>query len=107
MPKVKKSPFLPAQALDGCAMPAILSTFRETVIGATITEAGYVNLDGEPFPCLELQSKTGQKICLVIQMDDEGNGPGTPFVSNLTADVPLCLCRTGIKPEFLKQVKKC
>jgi hypothetical protein len=75
--------------LGGGSMPKILAEFRRAVVGRRIVEAGYIDLngDGQAWPILLLEG--GENI--VINMDDEGNGPGVPVTSKAK-----CLCETTI-----------
>ena len=85
--------------LNGSAMPGILTKFRAAVIGRTIVDAGYLIMgtpegeeedyeDETAWPCLVLDN--GETV--IIQRDDEGNGPGTPVLNNGNR-----LCRTSLK----------
>lgn len=53
--------------------------------GAKIIDAGVQEVDdyGHPqlWPYLELELRTGKRVTVVLQMDEEGNGPG--FMSGL------------------------
>ena len=65
--------FIPESKLQGAAMPRLLAEFRAHVVGQLVTQVGYVEISGEPYPALLLQN--GME--LVVQKDDECNGPGT------------------------------
>ena len=65
--------FIPESKLQGAAMPRLLAEFRANVVGQLVTQVGYVEISGEPYPALLLQN--GME--LVVQQDDECNGPGT------------------------------
>lgn len=90
--------FIPESKLQGAAMPRLLAEFRANVVGQLVTQVGYVEISGEPYPALLLQN--GME--LVVQQDDECNGPGTitgcggnqrrPDGSN-----EVCLCHTSIR----------
>lgn len=74
-------------------MPRIVREFQADVVGKTITAAGYLNMDGEAWPVLLLvDPKTGKDSHIIIQSDDEGNGPGVPVT-----DADHCLC--GTRPK--------
>ena len=90
--------FIPESKLQGAAMPRLLAEFRANVVGQLVTQVGYVEISGEPYPALLLQNGMG----LVVQQDDECNGPGT--ITGWKADVVLldgsnevCLCHTSIR----------
>lgn len=65
--------FIPEPKLNGSAIPSLLAQFRANVVGQLVTQVGYVEIGGEPYPALLLQN--GME--LVVQQDDECNGPGT------------------------------
>lgn len=75
--------------LAGEAMPKIVREFQAAVVGRKITDAGYIVIDGEAWPCLTLDD--GESI--LIQCDDVGNHPGVP----VTALGGRMLCRTHPK----------
>lgn len=79
--------------LVGEAMPRLVREFQADVVGKTITGAGYLDMDGEAWPILLLRDpKTGAQSHILVQSDDEGNGPGV-----LVTDADHCLCQTSVR----------
>jgi hypothetical protein len=86
--------FIPDSKLAGKAMPRLLADFRQRVVGKSISQAGYVEIDGNPYPALLLSNG----LMLAGMGDDEGNGPGSlQCVSHETPDGnPIALPETSI-----------
>lgn len=79
--------------LDGSAMPRLVREFQDAVIGKSIIRAGYLDMDGQAWPILLLMDpKTRQQSHILIQCDDEGNGPGVPVTNT-----DCMLCQTALK----------
>ena len=87
--------FIPESKLQGAAMPRLLAEFRAHVVGQLVTQVGYVEISGEPYPALLLQNGMG----LVVQQDDECNGPGTITGWKADGSDDVCLCHTSINPD--------
>ena len=64
--------------MDGVAMPHLMKSFQEAVVGRRITAAGYISLQGDAYPVLVLDN--GESI--VIHRDERGGGPGVPETSS-------------------------
>ena len=58
------------------------TAFAKKVVGKKIVSVFYEKMGGELFPILELDGDA----CLLIQRDDECNGPGVPVVYTLNDD---------------------
>ena len=82
--------FIPEYKLQGAAMPRLLAEFRANVVGQLVTQVGYAEIDGEPYPALLLQN--GME--LVVQQDDGCNGPGT--ITGWKGGTEVALPRTSI-----------
>lgn len=68
--------------LAGIAMPAILKTLRAMLVGETIIDITYmVDDEGQAWPTIITDDHH-----LVIQRDDEANGPGAVHVSGYDPD---------------------
>ena len=80
--------------LEGEAMPRIVETFRKAVIGKRVSNAGYMKYDTDDcFPFLELDNG---KVFLLVQCDDEGNGPGV-IQGFTSSNDSIGLCETRAK----------
>ena len=44
--------FIPELKLNGSAIPRLLAQFRANVVGQLVTQVGYVEIGGEPYPAL-------------------------------------------------------
>jgi hypothetical protein len=60
-----------------------LSEELNELIGATITQAEVVASDGDNWPVLILAHPSGKMIQIEILRDNEGNGPGCLFMSEV------------------------
>ena len=75
--------------LNGSAMSDIVTTFQQAVVGKRIVKAGYAQLmddDPEVWPCLILDDGA----ILIVQCDDEANGPGVMTATTHTGEAGLC-----------------
>lgn len=79
-----------AHLLHGSAMPRILRDATAALVGKRIARVGYVIMDGSPWPCIVLEDETA----IVIQRDDEGNGPGSASI--YASEGTFALCRTSV-----------
>ena len=77
--------------LHGSAMPRILTNAQDLLVGRTIKAVGYLDMDGQPWPCVVLDNGT----TLTDSRDDEGNGPGSLFIDGKATSEMLCA--TSIK----------
>ena len=75
-----------AADLQGSAMPRILKKSHGLLVGKSIRAVGYIERDGYPWPCIELNDGT----CIIGSRDDEGNGPGSLFLEGATEGETLC-----------------
>ena len=74
-------------------MPEILKKAQDALLGKTVKTVGYaVESDGEAFPCIEFNDGT----LLIIQRDDECNGPGAGSIVRNGKQVAF-LCETAGK----------
>ncbi len=81
--------------LRGSAMPGIVTAFQQAVVGKRIVKAGYAQLmndEQEVWPCLILDDGS----ILVVQCDDEANGPGVMTATTQTGEAVLC--ETSLRP---------
>lgn len=58
------------------------TAFAKKVVGKKIVSVLYEKMGGELFPVLELDGEA----CLLIQRDDECNGPGVPVYFDKTEE---------------------
>lgn len=75
--------------LNGSAMPGIVTAFQKAVVGRRIVKAGYAQLmndEREVWPCLILDDGS----ILLVQCDDEANGPGVITATTHTSEAVLC-----------------
>ena len=75
--------------VNGSAMPDIVTAFQQAVVGKRVVKAGYAQLmndEQEVWPCLILEDGS----ILIVQRDDEANGPGVMTVTTRTGEAGLC-----------------
>lgn len=77
LPKPPNPQETPAQR-QGRYIGAQLAPFR----GGVVVEARAIGVFGEPWPALVVTCPDGRTRTLVIQRDDEGNGPGAVSVTD-------------------------
>ena len=75
--------------LQGSAVPGMVAKMADAMVGKKVAYVGYTIENGEAWPIIVLEDMTGY----TVQMDDEGNGPGT-----LMGPGGLVLCQTSPVP---------